>query len=257
MAAQFRLVSDIIADVRYRADIQGQDDRHPDANLLRFFNESAQQLRLELTNMGFEWFLKGTAPASLSTTAAATGETYSEESWPIDAARIYGLHVLVANDLWWPLSPGTLSDIRDHQRNGWRSPLWSNVGSDCPRMFALREAPLGVVTVETAGKIIIAPRPTLTKQFRIFYLQNWADAASTDRYSGHEGFIEWIVWDMTVKVAARDNDTNKTYQIAVRERTEVLRRIAAAAPRTQQVSSQVPRRADGDYHDHGGPYALP
>ena len=121
MANQFRLVQSIIDDAVYRADVQGQDDRHPAANRLQFFNESAQQLRTRLTNLGYEWFLRRTATAQLPIVPALTGETYAEINWPSDTQRVYGIHVLFMPGLWLPLRPISISGIRDYQfaRNPW------------------------------------------------------------------------------------------------------------------------------------------
>ena len=257
MASQFRLVSAIVADVRYRADIQGQLDRHTDANLVRLFNESVQQLRTRLVNLGYEGLLKATTPAALSTTAAATGETFSEESWPIDAQRIYGVHVLFQTSLWLPLRPITISDIRDFQLS--KQP-WAvfGVGGTEPAAFALREAPLGAAAVETVGKLIIVPKPTVARSFRIWYLQNWTDLALTDTFNGMSGHIEWIIWDIVIKVSARDNDSNETHAIAQAERAHVEGLLAADAPRTQMAASVEPRRADEDeLWDNYSPRALP
>lgn len=244
MASQFRVVSSILDDAAYRADIQGMLDRHPLANQLRLFNESVQQLRLRMSNLGFEGFLAGTSPTALSLTAAATGETYSEEIWPADACNIYAVHVLFETNLWIPLKPISLAGIRDYQRQG---PLGVSLNvRAAPAAFALRQAPLGVVAVETAGKIIMVPLPTVARQFRIFYLQNWTDALSTDTFNGFDGFIEWIIWDMVVKYSARDNDSNQTYQIATLERARIELELGKMVPRTQMGSSEEPRRADDD-----------
>lgn len=243
MANQFRLVSDIILDAQYRADIQGQDDRHPAANLLRLFNESAQQLRVRKANLGFEGYFKRAANATLSLTAAATGETYSEQDWPVDACNIYGVHVLFETNLWIALKPVSISGIRDYQRNG----VWEQAfRRGNPAVFALREAPLGVTTVETAGKICIAPLPTVARTYTVIYLQNWSDAASTDKFNGFAGDIEWVIWDMVAKISARDNDSNKTHDIAMVERDRIEKVFASAVPRIQMGTSIEPRRAD-DY----------
>lgn len=244
MAGQFRLVSAILDDTAYRADVQGMDDRHPLLNRLRLFNESVQQLRLRMSNLGFEGFLKGTAPAALGIVPSVTGETFSEENWPSDAANIYAVHVLFETGLWVPLKPISLAGIRDYQRLGvWGTSLSTR---SSPAAFALREAPLGVLTVETAGKIILVPTPAIARTFRIFYLQNWADVADTATFNGQDGFIEWIIWDGVVKLSARDNDSSATYGIALQERGRIEQELAKMIPRTQMGSSEEPRRADDD-----------
>lgn len=241
MAGQFQLVSAIIADVRYQADIEGQTDRHPDASLLRLFNASAQQLRTKLATFGFDWVLTE-ATGTLSTTPP-TNETFSELDWPLDAQRIYGIHVLVEAGRWLPLRPITIGGIRDYQGARQYAGLAGYQGT--PAAFALKQAPLGVAAVETKGKILIVPLPQSALPYKLFYLPNWTPLTSSHTFNGHAGFTEWVMWDMVVKVAARDNDSNSTFAIAQRERDRIERLIASEAPNTQQAGPEVPRRADG------------
>lgn len=254
MSAQFRLVSAILADVQYRADIQGEDDRHPTANLLRLFNESAQQLRTRKANLGFDGYLTGTSPANLSTTAPIATETYTEENWPLDASNIYGVHVLATDGTWFPLKPISLSGIRDYQLSTNYSIFSGYQG--LPAAFALRLAPLGVSAVETVGKIVIVPKPTTARSFRIMYLSNHVDMVATDTFNGMAGDIEWIIWDMTAKISARDNDSANTYKIAQIERDRIEKVFAENVPRTQMGSSEEPRRADEEDFYNGYPRAL-
>lgn len=252
MSAQFRIVSAILDEAKYRFDIQGQDDRHTPTDLLRSFNDSAQKLQTKVSNMGFDFFLTPTSTLTLPIVAAATGETYAEVDWPIDAARIYQFHVLFEQGLWLPLKPVTLSGIRDYQRSN----SLINGYSTGPVAFALRQAPFGVTSTETAGKIMLVPLPTVARSYRIFYLKHFTSMLSTDTFNGMENFVEWILWDMGVKIASRDNDAANTYQIAVTERDRVEQEIAVTAPRTQNAASYEPRRADDGAYDDWSPRAL-
>lgn len=256
MSGNFQLVSDLIAEVQYRGDIQGQDDRHPSADLLRSFNDSARKLISTLTDMGYEWFLTSTAAQALSTTPFATGETYSEEDWPIAAARIYQIWVLYQTGFWRHLKPISLSGIRDYQLRPTVS--LSSFGVFGPLAYALRLAPFAAGSTETVGKILIVPLPTVPLQFKIHYLPHYQPLGLTDKFAGGEAFQEYIVWDMIVKIASRDNDTAETYKIAVTERDRVISAMAKAAPRTQNTELEEPRNTD--FCDDGlrfGPRELP
>lgn len=256
MSQQFQLVSAILAELQYRADIQGQDDRHPPANLLRSFNDSAQKLRTKLTDMGFEYWLTYTAPQALGTTVQATGETFTEESWPIDAARIYGVHVLVQAGCWQPLKPITLQGIRDYQGNPGGFSFFGSGASGIPQCFALRLAPFGAAAVETVGKIVLVPAPTVARQYRLIYLPVFAPLVTTDTFNALESHVEWILWDMCVKVAARDNDARGTAAIAMKERELLEETFSRMAQRTQMAASMEPRRADL-FEGFGGYRELP
>lgn len=256
MTAQFQIVSDILTRVRRQADIEGQTDRHSDAALLTQFNASAGELRVRLSNLGFDWFLERTS-GTLPTTAADTGETYAEIDWPIDAMRIYRVDVLFQTGLWLSLKPATTGGLRDFQL--WHQ-FWDTYGipADGPALFALRKAPFGAAAVETVGKIMVAPVPRTARTYALFYLKNWSDLESTDTFNGHASFIEWIVQDMVVKISERDNDSNMTFAIAAAERDRLEKLFASEAPKTQLVGADVPRRAGWNTVDSDwGPRMVP
>ncbi len=254
MAGQFQLVSAIMARAARQADILGQDDRWPAAEQLAQFNASAGEMRLRLSNLGFDWFLERTT-GTLSTTAAASGETYSEIDWPVRAQRIYGIDVQFQSDLWLPLRPTRVSGLRDYQRC--RS-LWPEfgIGDGEPRAFALKKAPFGALTTETVGKIMIVPLPRVARTYALWYLENFEPLASTTTFNGHASFVEWIVQDMVVKYSEGDNDSNETHAIAFAERARLEELFAAEAPKTQLVGTEAPRRMDDDLDDWGGPRMI-
>jgi hypothetical protein len=195
MTLQFQLVSEVIAEAQFRGDIQGQDDRYTAANLLRMFNDSAQKFRLMICNMGFTWFLEFTAPAALSTAAQATGETFSQQDWPLDCARIYGIHVLAQTGLWVPLKPIGIGGIRDYQVN--QNALgFGGFGAaqGMPAAFALQKHPQGVAAAETVGKILLTPKPTVARSYRLLYLPVFTPLIATHTYNSQESHVEWIIW---------------------------------------------------------------
>lgn len=257
MSQQFQLVSAILARAAKQAGIQGQDDRWPLSEQLSQFNASAGELRVRLTNLGFEWFLERLTTATLPTTPAATGETFAEIDWPLAAQRIYRIDVLFQTGLWLPLRMTTVGGIRDYQlfHNFWDVPGIS----DGPCAFALRKAPFNTTSSETVGKIMIAPVPRTARSYTIFYLANFADMASTDVFNGHASFIEWIVQDMVCKMAEADNDSNETYQIAMLERQRLETLFASEAPKTQQSHADIPRRVEDvtELYGWGVPTMVP
>jgi hypothetical protein len=255
MSAQFELVSAIIAKARKRADVEGQDDRHPAADDITYFNESCGELRVRLTNLGFEWFLESTTAAALPTTAAATGETYAEVDWPLDAQRIYRFDVLFQTGLWLPLRAVTIGGLRDYQQF---HNFWDVAGiADGPCAFALRKAPFGSAAVETVGKLMVVPVPTTARLYKLWYLRNYAAMATTDTFNGHASFSAWIVQDMVIKYSERDNDSQATYGIAVQERARLENLLAQEAPKTQMSHADIPRRIDGMGYDDWSPRMVP
>lgn len=255
MAGQFQLVSAIIARAARQADILGQDERWTPAEQLAQFNASAGELRLRLTNLGFDWFLERIS-GTLPTVAAVTGETYAVIDWPIRAQRIYAVRVLYGSDVGWlPLTVTNIAGLDDHyaRRGAWSS---YGLGPNEPRAFALKRAPFGVTNVETVGQILITPIPRVARTYSIFYLENFAPMATTDTFNGHASFVEWIVQDMVVKYSEGDNNVNDTLATALGERARLEELFAAEAPKTQLTGTLQPRFVDED-DCFGGPVMLP
>lgn len=254
MTSQFKLVSAIIARAVSLADVQGQDDRHTPAALLDQFNASAGELRVRLSNLGFDWFLERVG-STLPTTAVIAGETYAEIDWPKDAQRIYRLDVLFQTGLWLPLRPVTIGGLRDFQQfhNFWDSPGIT----DGPCAWAMRKAPFGAASVETVGKIMIAPVPMTARSYAMFYLANWTDLITTDTFNGHASFQEWIIQDMVCKLSERDNDSQATFGIASTERARLENLFAQEAPKTQLAGADIPRRVDSVGFWDDGPRMVP
>ncbi len=258
MAGQFQLVSAIIARAARQADILGQDDRWTAAEQLSQFNASAGELRLRLSNLGFDWFLERSTTAALPTTPAVAGETYAKIDWPIRAQRIYAVRVQFQSDLWLPLKPTNIAGLDDYQRARGRS-AWDDYGlpPGSPRAFALKRAPFGVTSVETAGEILITPIPRGALNYTLVYLENFAPMIATDTFNGHASFVEWIVQDMVCKYSEGDNNVNETFHIAQLERDRLEALFAAEAPKTQNTETRAPRRIDDDDDCGRGPYMIP
>lgn len=254
MSSQFKLVSALITRAQSLADIEGQDDRHTPTELLAQFNASAGELRVRLSNLGFDWFLERVG-STLPTTAAVTGETYAEIDWPKDAQRIYRVDVLFQTGLWLPLRPVTIGGLRDFQlfNNFWDVPGIT----DGPCAWAMRKAPFGNAATETAGKIMIAPVPLTARPYAMFYLANWSDLIATDTFNGHASFQEWIVQDMVCKITERDNDSQQAFGIASNERARLENLFAQEAPKTQLAQADIPRRIDSVGFWDGGPRMVP
>jgi hypothetical protein len=171
--------------------------------------------------------------------------------------RIYRVDVLFQTGLWLPLRPVTTGGLRDYQL--WHY-FWDTHGlsHDGPCCFALRKAPFGAAAVETVGKIMIAPVPTVARSYTLFYLKNHSALASSDTFNGHASFIEWIVQDMVCKFSEGDNDSQQTFAIANNERDRLEKLFMAEAPKTQLVSADVPRRAEwGRADSDWGPRMVP
>lgn len=244
MAARTRTLDEMVADVRYRADVQDNDARHPLANVRRLINESWQTLRELLSDQGYPHFLKaksGTvtvgeivpdAVGNPSLTAA-----FGTIDFPDDAIRIYALHVQL-NGRIVALEPVSFQGLQDYQCTFFDS---GNRRGDPYGFFPYNVGTESSASV-TAGKIAIVPAPDAAIGYTVWYLPIWVDLATGAHvFNSLAGFEQWVIWDCVIKISARDNDAKAMYAIAVEERRSEFERILKAADRLQRAG---PRRIE-------------
>jgi hypothetical protein len=245
MAAQFLALSAIVDQIQYRANVDGYEQRHPDATIKELWNISWQELREMVSFLEDGTFLQQTTPAALPTTAV-TNEDYVVVDWPVNAVSIFGVRVKT-NDKWRPLKPLPTAALHDYQYND----LWDTT-SRSPVGYILKTIPFAVTTTETAGKIMIVPVPS-SGSYSVWYLEAWTPlTGDTDRVSGHAAWIEWSVWQTVIKMRAKDGQQDATYRIAVAERDKAEERIKERAARLSDGLSMEPRDARGDGYEQDG-----
>ena len=239
-----RTVTELIADLRDRADIEEMTVRHTDARLARYITQSCRALRAELTAAGFSGLLDWSTPAALPTTPLVTGENFLEVAWPTGAVEILGFDVNLgsgASSRWYPLRRMSIGERRDHcGTNGH------------PQGFLIRTLPKEADPATTslaAGAIQVYPASTLGLEYRIQYLPEYpalSETPGTQVVQGFDGdWLEWVLWDAAVKVAYKDDedDGGGLYLKASTERDRVKARIVTNINRVNRAGPVVPRRA--------------
>lgn len=244
-----RTVTELIADLRDRADIEEMDVRHTDARLTRYLTQSCRSLRSELTAAGFSGLLDWSTPAALPTAALITGENFLEVDWPVGAVEILGFDVNLgsgAGSRWYPLKRMGIAERRDFYGT-----------SGHPTGFLIRSLPKEATPATTslsAGAIQVYPASSLGLQYRIQYLPEFPELAAspgTAVVGGFDGdWLEWVLWDSSVKVAYKDDedDGGGLYVKATTERDRVKARIVTNINRVNRAGAITPRRAGS-----GGP----
>jgi hypothetical protein len=223
----------LVADLRQRADLRGQTTRHPDSDLKRSLVQSLRSLRALVTRSGGSFFLTATAPTALPIVPPTTGEQFLEVAWPSTALSIHGVDVLVGS-IWCPLSPVPFAGRRDYQG-----------GSDRPRAYVVRTLPSETPdTTLSAGAIQIYPLDLQGLQYRIWFLPELTEVVTgTHVVQGYDGdWLEWVLWDSTIKYAAEDDDVQNVDGIASRERAIVQERMVATLQIVQSAEPITPRR---------------
>lgn len=210
-------LANFILAIREQSDTVDLETRHSDALLVRMINQTWRQLRTKLTNAGWDYFLLGTTPTALPTSAAETDEQYIQVDWPTGAAKIFGVDVLL-NSTWIPVDRGTWQERRDYQHTV--GTLLAGA-TRTPMTYVIKTLPVeNDASALTAGKIALFPLDLRGNDYRVWYLPYWVDIAAANTtylFFGHDDWFQWAIYDVTWKIYVRDN-----------EETGVLDRVAKA-----------------------------
>lgn len=209
--ARTRSLSNLLSDVRKRADIERMTDRHPDSDLTRYINESIQALREIVSRAGHEYYLT-------STTGTVSSETIA---LPSDFVRMHALFITVSG-YEYQLEPYEQREdpfYRDDPITPW------NPGY--PASFRVY-----------GSSIHVLPVPTTSYPYRLLYVPTWTDlSGGTDEFDGVAGWEDWVVLDVCCRcILPRDEDPNGSYGMLSAERARVEQRILDTAPKRQRVA---------------------
>ena len=243
-----RTVTELIADLRERADIEEMAIRHPDARLARYLTQSLRVMRAELTAAGFTGLLEWSTPVALPTAPPVVGENFLEVVWPPTAIEILGFDVNLgtgASSRWYPLRRMSIGERRE---------FYPSAGH--PQGFLIRSIPkeaTPAVTALDAGAIQVYPASTLGLEYRIQYMPEYPELTATPGtqvVNGFEGdWLEWVLWDAAVKVAYKDDEDDLSqgnlFVKATTERDRVKARIVTNINRVNRAGPITPFRAGG------------
>lgn len=228
---------ELVDDIRYRADIRGQTQRHSDADIVRLMTQSFRGLRNKLTEAGFMGFINSTTPAALSTSTPSDGE-YTSIAYPDDATQIVGVDIELSTGAWRSLENVGFAARHD----------WLQRGGP-PRVWALYAVPTTepITHVLTPGALRLYPKTDQAYNYVIHYMEEFPELNPgnvTRVTQGYDGdWHEWVTWDVVCKIASADNDSQMTYQIAVNERQLIEQRLIANINRNVRSGPVQPRRA--------------
>lgn len=218
----------LIDEVRKRADIEAMTARHTDAWLTTEINRSWQTFRSKLTKLGNPMYLKWSGSATTSV-GPATGRAFGEISFPSDAYEIFGIDLVVSSNDIRTLTPCSLTE---------RNNFWSVYGqaTGTPRHFFIENVGTESTTSVTAGKIALLPAPDRAYTYYVAYVPAWTDITNTTyAFDGVGGWDEWVIWDVVLKVCARDNDMMGTAQIAMAMQQKAWDEVIAPAAKIQHA----------------------
>lgn len=218
--ANTRALSVLIDDVREAADIEGLEDRHPDATLIKWINLAWRRLRTKVVGAGMPGLTRPSTPAALPIAPPIPSEQYLEIDWPDGAVGVYGVDVLVSTR-WVPLKPMSFAQRRDFQSTG--------ALENRPTHWLPLTLPEEDDDDVTAGKLGLFPAATGGLTYRVWYLPVWVDITDTaDVFYGHDIWFEWLIQTVVRRVAQKDDDSANTLAEAKVTQAEVWAEIKRA-----------------------------
>lgn len=225
MAARAKTLLQMRTAVRGRNMIESELDLFPDTLINDWINESWQDLRLELSNDEIEYFLT-TATGTL-TAGVVSGTAHGSLPLPSDAHAVYGLDLVVDGQIV------SVPPMSFQQRNDFQC---GTTKTGTPAGFHITNVAPESTTTAGAGTIILSPAPDSAYAYRLWYLPAWVDITNDLHvFSGIAGCEQWVIWDVSVKVAMRINDAKNQEAGALREREITMRRLKSTIKRMNRA----------------------
>ncbi len=206
-----RTLTNLIADVRRVADLDGMTARHPDANITRELNQSIQAFRRMVTGWCDYYVLNNVA----ALTVAAGSDRVSGADLTA-MVRLYGLDIQIGNE-WRELFPYSIAERNRYQAD--------TAGTGIPTYY--REY-LGTTT--TSFDIKVIPTADATYTMRSWHLTAGVDLSlGADVFDGISGWEDWIIYDTAIRCATRDSGVNDNYELLTQELGRIQARIEKEA----------------------------
>jgi hypothetical protein len=200
--ARTRTLADLVADVRWQADVEGAMQRHTTEKIETALNQSNQAFRLMISAVSDYYKAKS------ATLSIAAGD--STIPIPADMVRLYGFDIQVQGR-WRELNEFQFSDRNRYEDN------WVTTGP--PTYFRQRS--------ET--QIDIMPTADGVYSYRLWYLTTGAELDASTDFDGIAGWEDWLVFDSALRISTRDADVNDNYQYLQGEMARIDTRIKAEA----------------------------
>ncbi len=205
-------LTNLLAQVRYQASVQGLTVRHSDADLTALINSSIQLHREMVSLEGISNYL-----VSHSSTLVA-GNTSPYKFAVLDLAsgpspalvRVYGFDIIVGNEAK-TLHPVAFSERNDYGGEPGEPEAW---------------APYQLY------KIALFPAPAYAYTYVVWYLPKLADlSAGADTFDGVAAWDQWVIWDVVCKVIDRDQFAS-AFALAANERERCQQLIMNTSKQT-------------------------
>lgn len=227
----------------------GDTFRHPLADLDRELNSVYASFREELTTRDFDFFIEETEQEDLPSERADTNEQYLLIDWPINALMIRRVDIF-AQARWESLPQIDWARVRDVLSTGPSTNPYYR-----PRWYAVKnhgktssfEGVDGTEYEQVAGEIALLPFPNGGGRLKVkmSYLPIVISVVDDDElllFPDEVGF-RWCVWSVVARLASRDRNAGKRYDMALQQIAVCEQKIGRFVPRVINTGPQTMRRS--------------
>lgn len=212
-------LSEVRTEVAHLAAIDGQtgsSGRHSPTRMNALINRAYRKLLSRVGKLGIE---HGRQPHTGTLGSAVSGEEFINLDIPSTAAEVLGVDVKggYLGSLWHGLDPISWDQRRDIDP-GVADRVFPRGGLH-PRhragFWALRSGPSVATTVLTQGSLAIWPTQLAGLAYTMYSVKQWPGITSdTDVFLLHDGWDEWLINSVVMKVAQRDENKRGTWELA-------------------------------------------
>ncbi len=201
--ARVRTLADLRADARKRADIEAEDDRHPDPDVTRYVNQGGAALRdLIIEARGRSYFRKST-PQTITTTSATR--------YALNADFLRLISVRLSGVGGYMLDPFTPQD-----EPGLREP---SVTATYPTHYELQPDYIELLPATSGGKTVV-----------VEYVPIYTDlVGDSDELVGYNGWEDYVVDYAACQILIKDDETEALANVRS-DMAAMSARIAKLAP---------------------------
>lgn len=227
--ASTRTVTQLMAEVRELANIEGMDAKWTDDKLERRINLSFSMFRELISDHGHPYYIRE-QEQTCSVPSSATDMTTEDLTLPTDCVRVMYIDLLDGGR-YHPLEPYEASQRMSFDR--------SKLGKPYGYRIAKQDSAPNEGDIERSVRLY--PRPDSTYTMRVTYLPHHTTLQSGHAVDGVQGWERWIICDVVAWVLSAESDTEQKVLVN-QERALILEMIKEKRSKRQR---QAPQRVTG------------
>ena len=228
--AMIRELSELVAEVRELANIEGMTVKWTDAKIKRRLNLAFADFREMISDHGHPYYFRQQS-LTCSVPSSPTDIATVELTLPADCVRVYYLDLVEAGT-YYPLAPLQPTERDSFYLQQLGKPTHYRIGNSnsAPSQGNINRG------------VRLFPRPAQAYTIYCWYLPAHVELSSdTDQIDGVQGWDKWILYETVCQILQAEGDTEQ-YQMADRERSLAKETVMEKRRRRQR---DAPARMTG------------